>query len=162
MLHLKQRFSPFSLFVLGVVFFVLAVSFLIHLSRQYFKGVHRLVFQRLRVFTSWNSFSHKVPWKNLILKTSRELVFIAKYDHWKNEFELLKSELVFYIWVSENYHYFKILTKLNVSNCSHKWPKIGQKIFQVLTVKCFSLLDDSSLQFIDSGRPLTLTLLEEI
>ena len=79
----------------------------------------------------------------------------------KIEFELLKSELVFRIWVSENCHNFKTLTNLNVSNCAHKWPKIEQKIFQV-TVKCFSLLDDSSLQLIDSGRPLKLTLLEEI
>ena len=79
----------------------------------------------------------------------------------KIEFELLKSELVFRIWVSENYHNFKTVTNLNVSNCAHKWPNIEQKMFQV-TVKCFSLLDDSSLQLIDSGRPLKLTLLEEI
>ena len=37
MLHLKQFSSPSSLFVLCVVFFVLEVSFLVHLSQQYLK-----------------------------------------------------------------------------------------------------------------------------
>ena len=161
MLHLKQFSSPSSLFVLCVVFFVLEVSFLVHLSQQYLKVVYRLVFQKLRAFTSWNSFNHKVPWKNLILKTSERLFSLQSMITGKREFELLKSELVFRIGVSENYHNFKTLTNLNVSNCAHKWPKIEQKIFQV-TVKCFSLLDDSSLQLIDSGRPLKLTLLKEI
>ena len=160
MLHLKQLSSPFSLFVLCVVFFfVLEVSFLVHLSQQYLKVVYRLVFQKLRAFTSWNSFKHRASWKNL--KTSERLFSLQSMIIEKIEFELLKSELVFRIWVIENYHNFKTLTNLKVSNCAHKWPNIEQKMFQV-TVKCFSLLDDSSLQLIDSGRPLKLTLLEEI
>ena len=134
MLHLKQLSSPFSLFVLCVFFFVLEVSFLVHLSQQYLKVVYRLVFQKLRAFTSWNSSERLFSLQSMIIE--------------KKEFELLKSELVFRIWVSENYHTFKTLTNLNVSNCAHKWPKIEQKIFQV-PVKCFSLLDDSSLQLID-------------
>ena len=140
-------------------FFVLEVSFSVHLSQQYLKVVYRLVFQNLRAFTSWNSFKHRVSWKNL--KTSERLFSLQSMIIEKIEFELLKSELVFRIWVIENYHNFKTLTNLKVSNCAHKGPKIEQKMFQV-TVKCFSLLDDSSLQLIDSGRPLKLTLLEEI
>lgn len=92
MLHLKQLFSPFSLFVLCVVFlfwqYLSWYTCLSSISKVYIAWSFR---SWELVFTSLNSFNHKVPWKNLILKTSRELVFIAKYDNWKNRVWTVKK-----------------------------------------------------------------------